>query len=64
MIYVFDKGDEKEADDVPKDHSPEKHLYFHTYHFKDDLKTVTERQTHDMMLNTIMNVHSRSRPHP
>lgn len=41
---------------VPKEHSPENHLYFHTYHFQDDLNTITEKQVHDKMLSTIENV--------
>ncbi|OAO16980.1 Ubiquitin domain-containing protein [Blastocystis sp. ATCC 50177/Nand II] len=56
VIYIFDKGDAKEDSDVvPKEHSPENHLYFHTYHFQDDLNTITEKQVHDKMLSTIEN---------
>lgn len=57
VVYIFDQGDVKEdADVLPKEHSPENHLYFHTYHFHDNLNTITEKQIHDKMLNTIENV--------
>ena len=61
IVFVFEKEGEHEKDITPKEHSPENHRYFHTYHFHDNLATITERQVHDRLVETIQNVSIASR---
>ena len=56
MIFVFDDKAHPEAIDTPKEHSPENHIFFHTYHYSDDLNTITEEQVRNNMLEVIQNV--------
>ena len=56
MIFVFDDKAHPEAIDTPKEHSPENHIFFHTYHYSDDLNTITEEQVRNKMLEVIQNV--------
>lgn len=53
---MFEKEGHHEADITPKEHSPENHCYYHTYHFTDDLSTITEAQVHQKLVETIQNV--------
>lgn len=55
---MFEKEGHHEADITPKEHSPENHCYYHTYHFTDDLSTITEAQVHQKLVETIQNVDS------
>ena len=56
MIFVFDDKANPEAIDTPKEHSPENHIFFHTYHYSDDLNTITEEQVRNKLLEVIQNV--------
>lgn len=57
IIFVFDKDDADAVDEEkPKEHSPENHMYYHTYHFKDNLETITELQVREKVLEVIRNV--------
>ena len=58
MIFVFDDQAHPETIDTPKEHSPENHIFFHTYHYSDDLNTITEEQVRDKMIEVIQNVGS------
>ena len=55
---MFEKKGQHEADITPKEHSPENHCYYNTYHFTDDLTTITEAQVHQKLVDTIQNVES------
>ncbi|KAK8796697.1 hypothetical protein WA588_000825, partial [Blastocystis sp. NMH] len=55
VIFVFDDKAHPEAIDTPKEHSPENHIFFHTYHYSDDLNTITEEQVRNKMLEVIQN---------
>lgn len=57
IVFVFDKDDTDAAnEEKPKEHSPENHMYYHTYHFKDNLETITELQVREKVLEVIRNV--------
>lgn len=57
IVFVFDKDDADAAnEEKPKEHSPENHMYYHTYHFKDNLETITELQVREKVLEVIRNV--------
>ncbi|CBK24033.2 uncharacterized protein [Blastocystis hominis] len=58
IVFVFEKKGQHEADITPKEHSPENHCYYNTYHFTDDLTTITEAQVHQKLVDTIQNVES------
>lgn len=62
MIFVFDDQAHPEAIDTPKEHSPENHIFFHTYHYSDDLNTITEEQVRNKMIEVVQNVGSETIP--
>ena len=61
IIFVFDKkGQEEDKDEIPQEHSPENHIFFNTYHYKDDLNTITEMEVRNRVIEVIKNVRSFS----
>ena len=39
-----------------EEHSPENHIFYHTYHFSEDLETITEEEVQQKVFEVICNV--------
>ena len=56
IIFIFDGTMKPEEDVIPQEHSPENHIFYHTYHFSDNLETITEEEVQQKVFEVIRNV--------
>ncbi|KAK8797929.1 hypothetical protein WA171_005458 [Blastocystis sp. BT1] len=55
IIFIFDGTMKPEEDVIPQEHSPENHIFYHTYHFSDNLETITEEEVQQKVFEVIRN---------
>lgn len=51
---MFDSA--MESEENTEEHSSENHMYFRTYHFKNDLQSLTEFQLRQLVLDIVKSV--------
>lgn len=56
IIFIFDSKTQPEEDVTPQEHSPENHIFYHTYYLSDDLETITEEEVRQKVAEVICNV--------